>query len=55
MDRMLIEMNECKLCDGTGMLEVTKQLADGSCEPDVIPCDCFLDIHGIEDSTGDEE
>ena len=55
MDKILMKMNECKLCDGTGMLEIVRQLTDGSCEPDVIPGDCFLDIHGIEDSTGDDE
>ena len=55
MDKILMKIDECKLCDGTGMLKVVRQLTDGSCEPDVIPCDCFLDMHGIEDSTGDEE
>ncbi len=55
MDKILIKIDECKLCDGTGRLEIVRQLTDGSCEPDVIPCDCFLDIHGIEDSTGDDE
>ena len=55
MNENIMEIDECNLCDGTGRLSVSRQLADGSCEPDVIPCDCFLDIHGIVDTTGDEE
>jgi hypothetical protein len=57
MDRMeiKIEEGECNLCDGTGRLSIIRQLADGSCEPDDMPCDCFLDIHGVEDTSGEEE
>ena len=55
MDRNMIEIiEECNLCDGTGKLSITRQLSDGSCEPEVIPCDCFLEMHGIEDTTSEE-
>ena len=51
---MTQELEFCRLCNNTGRIVVVTQLADGSKEQEVIPCDCFFELHGIEDSTGDE-